>query len=292
MLLLLMKYGLNMKFQTEKNETLLFLFVASITCEDFEAVEIAKLLIDSGVSINKAVKDFDGYSPLTYSLRLRNSSLTKFLIKYGADVNQKDNLGLSCLHKAMYILSDASPDIFDLMISKGADVNTQSYCGSTPLHTVCGSNDDEKITFLISRGAEMSLEDILGTTPFSGLKSFARNYDKSCIAMIKQFSKLTVAGITISKTDLDLINENPETRGHFEKCTIQLKLMASTKFHNSYSYFSVLSKRNLKKIAHLTKNVEVISKFEKDLCKFTYYVEDLKEILKEAFQIENSFDAV
>lgn len=59
-----------------------------------------------------------------------NEAIVPFLIDYGADVLQTDDLGLSAIHAA----ATRSRTMIELILSKGADINARTHSDATPLH--------------------------------------------------------------------------------------------------------------------------------------------------------------
>ncbi|XP_010887684.1 protein phosphatase 1 regulatory subunit 27b [Esox lucius] len=58
-----------------------------------------------------------------------NLECVKLLVKYGADIHQRDEEGWTPLHMAV---SDSFPDIAKYLLSIGADPQAKNDCGETP----------------------------------------------------------------------------------------------------------------------------------------------------------------
>ena len=97
----------------------------------------------------------------------------------------------------------------------------------------------------------------------------------------------------MAKTDVDFIKEHPVLLQIFESCTEEISLMSSTKFYSGYSYCDVLKMaKNMKKLVNLTKNRELVSSFEANLCQIYHYEDDLRRIWAEAIQLRDEVEAI
>lgn len=116
------------------------------------------------VNINYTSKSYD-YSfncPLHYAIG-RNSPniLITYLLDNGADVNKRDGYDYTPLYLSIY-----RPDILELLIERGANLNLQ--CGPsqyTALLAAVASKQIESVRILVEAGANKSIPDIYGITP-------------------------------------------------------------------------------------------------------------------------------
>ena len=82
----------------------------------------------------------------------------------GANINAKDDRGLTPLHYAARGSTDVS--VVALLLDRSADVNATSIQGFTPLHTAVGDNTRPSvIELLLDRGADIEARDSNGGTP-------------------------------------------------------------------------------------------------------------------------------
>ncbi|KAH3819686.1 poly [ADP-ribose] polymerase tankyrase-like [Dreissena polymorpha] len=87
------------------------------------------------------------------------------LLKYGAHVNAKDDLGFTPLFLATGRY--ANLDIAGHLIKEGkADINTRTKAGATALHGAVLMGKKDCVEVLLKHGADPRLEDDDGTTPF------------------------------------------------------------------------------------------------------------------------------
>ncbi|CAC5418823.1 unnamed protein product [Mytilus coruscus] len=127
--------------------------------------------------------DQNGKSSLQYMLVYykRNSlSVVREMLKYGADLFQKDTQGRNSFH---IITTMITPDSFKILLlllshfeNSGVDKSIPDKFGNTPLHYACtfGDNDDgycaslraAVVRILIAKGWDMNMSNSLGQTPF------------------------------------------------------------------------------------------------------------------------------
>lgn len=90
--------------------------------------------------------------------------IIEYLIKIvGINPNQKDRRGETPLHLAAGY--DDKPEIVEVLIKNGADVNIRDDSGYTPLHTACYSNNKGSVSILLNNGAEVNIFNNEGVTP-------------------------------------------------------------------------------------------------------------------------------
>lgn len=108
-------------------------------------------LIDKNENINEP--DEDGFTPLMIAAEGQNPEIVNMLINAGADVNARYKYGETPL---MFALGwGKNQDVIKALIDGGADVNAENKKGKTPLMIATECNIDEKIiNILTEAGAE------------------------------------------------------------------------------------------------------------------------------------------
>ena len=112
-------------------------------------------------------KDKYEFSILHGAVMSESEELIKFLIKNGADVNAKNDEGITPLHIVLY------PEIAQILIAHGAVINAVSKNGDTPLHVMAAEGDQtlDVVELLLENGADKSIKDKQGKTAFDIAKS-------------------------------------------------------------------------------------------------------------------------
>lgn len=115
-------------------------------CDKFMAPEMESLsmLLDAGAEVNFSMKRYihpiyehlryEGYSPLTYSIKNHLIDATVLLIAYGADVDMLDNSGKTPLIWAVE-MNDVTT--VKLLLSSGANILQTGKDGRTPIDVAC-----------------------------------------------------------------------------------------------------------------------------------------------------------
>jgi len=125
---------------------------------------MAKYLLDEGAKI-EGTDELGGYTPLMETSMLE---MVQLLVSRGANVNAKNKMNYTPLHKAVFNFMGAKPNekdcekILNLLIDKGADLNSQDGNGITPLMGAVQKTTPTKI--LVAKGAKPDIQNTNGET--------------------------------------------------------------------------------------------------------------------------------
>ncbi|KAJ8673225.1 hypothetical protein QAD02_004487 [Eretmocerus hayati] len=140
-------------------------------------LRLMRYFLEHGVDANDPSLDLgigcDGNAPL-HLVILKNSfssvEAVKLLLDYNANPNVRNHKGNTPLH---LMNKNRFPEIIDMLVNRGADVNAQNALLETPLMTVCSKKNlipddlNRTVVFLLNNGADINLTDKNDETPLS-----------------------------------------------------------------------------------------------------------------------------
>jgi ankyrin repeat protein len=86
-------------------------------------------------------------------------SLVRLLIDYGANVNHRDEDGLTVMHMNL------SKEVAEVLIERGAEINARSNMGKTPLYNAVASGNEPFVKLLLNNGADVNIPSKSGRMP-------------------------------------------------------------------------------------------------------------------------------
>lgn len=124
----------------------------------FEAAAAGKFDVVAYVITNHpdSVNDYapDGFTALGLACYFGQAEVARYLVLKGADVNQPSNNGFHVypIHSAV---AGNYTDIARMLISNGAQVNVKQQAGLTPLHSAAQNGNTDILILLLENGAEV-----------------------------------------------------------------------------------------------------------------------------------------
>ena len=154
--------------------------LAAIACDDVKrASDILKA--DSKQALAKTPT---GRPLLHEAVTLDRREIVKLLLDNGCDIDIRsddDNTG----HKGGTALLDAAfwgrPELAELLIQRGANVNAKAEGGVVPLHEAARMNQMEVARLLLKHGADVHANDDSGKTPLNWARSYQENPEMSAL---------------------------------------------------------------------------------------------------------------
>lgn len=117
-------------------------------------------IISSGVDVN--ISNDIGYTPLMSAVRSYRTQVASYLIENGANVNSISEDQLTVLHHAVgEDASDKEAQAFcvNLLLKAGAKIDAKSNIGQTPLMWAAWFNCDNSIDIFLEFNADVMIKD-------------------------------------------------------------------------------------------------------------------------------------
>ncbi|MCL1876307.1 MAG: ankyrin repeat domain-containing protein [Synergistaceae bacterium] len=115
--------------------------------------DVITLLLKNGADAYINTKSQSGNTPLIFAIESHNTEVVKALVQAGADVNMKDNEGMTPLMIAAKSIFKEH-EILSVLIRSGADINAKNQNGLTALILAGNAGNQEAISILADNGAD------------------------------------------------------------------------------------------------------------------------------------------
>lgn len=124
--------------------------------------EVVESLLNAGADIE--AKDCDLCTPLHWACRYLSKSSIIWLLRHNANYGARDRMGATPLHYAADAQHPDIVDVIQVLIKKGADVQSADWSGVTPLHRAAKAGRRLGVASLIRYGANPEAVDMAGKT--------------------------------------------------------------------------------------------------------------------------------
>jgi ankyrin repeat protein len=139
--------------------------------------EEIKLAIRGGANVN--AKEDDGLTALmAAAYKNEYPEVISLLLKAGADVSAKEDDGLTALMRAA---SNKNPKITSLLLEAGADVNAKDNDGNTALMIASEYGDAAVVSQLLKAGAEVNAKNNDG---YTALMRASKSSDRDIVSLL------------------------------------------------------------------------------------------------------------
>jgi len=129
-------------------------------------IDIVKYLLENGAKLNKVP---EGEHIIHEAVRSGNPEIVDLLVRYGADINVIDSLGQTLLHESAS--EDECLEVTKYLVKNGVTIDALDGFHTTPLTTSALHGCFETVKFLVSAGASLKIRDAKGRTPAEMAKS-------------------------------------------------------------------------------------------------------------------------
>ncbi|CAB0041997.1 unnamed protein product [Trichogramma brassicae] len=145
---------------------------------------IVKKFLDRGQDPNVLLPN-TGESALNLALKSKNNEVFELLLSNGADPNLGNKNGRTLLHLIDKVV-DAAKMLFELSKDLPVQVDARDNWGNTPLHLAMRERNLKMIEFLLRRGADPNAANEAGSTPLHvSCRSYGLNDHNSLVIFFK-----------------------------------------------------------------------------------------------------------
>lgn len=134
-------------------------------------------LVEQGSGLSQGAK-YAGATALFIAVERKHVGIVRTLLSFGVDVNSRDSMGQSSLHRAAH---GRSKEIISFLIEHGAEIDSQNDDGRTPWSANVRGHDEPTLRLLLDRGADPSTQGHQGV---SELYIAAQNGETSVVKLM------------------------------------------------------------------------------------------------------------
>jgi len=127
--------------------------------------EVCKVLLEMGADPNSEGNGLTGKKGLKIhdAAGFSTPEIIELLLDYGANVNEKGSRGRTPLHYAA--IDSIGNENIDLLLKRGADINKKDSKGWTPIFNAIQSGGGDQVINLVDKGAKLNVANSDGDTP-------------------------------------------------------------------------------------------------------------------------------
>ena len=144
--------------------------------------DVAQLLVEHGADVN--ARDEYHETPLHLASFHLDLELVQALLDHGASANAENNRGQSALDRALeskhFSDDEFSVSATEVLLERGADVNTRDKDQKTLLHLASSRRDSWVVLLLLNHGADLNAKDNKGKSPLHRAVERKFYLDENC----------------------------------------------------------------------------------------------------------------
>ena len=175
-----LEQGIDINKQNQYGDTFLLLAIENnVNKETLEAI------IQKGAKTN--IGNINGLTPLHLAAVSKSNPCDKInLFATKDNINIKDKYGRTPL---MFAVQNkiCSPEVYELLLSQGANIDEKNNSGSTPLHQAVWYQSLDLVKILVSLKADINAKDSSSRTPLDIAKKYIEGVHKGESVDIKNY---------------------------------------------------------------------------------------------------------
>ncbi|KAN0137681.1 Ankyrin repeat-containing domain protein [Lactarius tabidus] len=187
---------------------------------------VMRLLLDYGA--NADLYDKRRNTPLHFAASEGHLEVARMLLERGADVNSKNDEGLTPLQRASQIQQEGKSDIMRLLLDYGANANVYDKRRNTPLHFAASEGHLEVVRMLLELGADVNSKNEKGLTPLLQALQGRREGHRDIIQLLLDHG----ANVNMHDKRRNTPLHFAASEGHFEVARILLEHGADVNSQN------------------------------------------------------------
>ena len=153
-------------------------------------LDVVKMLVQAGADVRTA--DEDGYTSLHVAVHFGQTETVRYLVGLPeVEVNHRDIHNETALHLA----ANHHPDVVQVLLDAGADIESKNNDGRSPLHSACASGKHDAAKMLVEAGADVRATD---------------NEGSACLTLAAYFGDPETVGYLVGLKGVDVDHRDAE----------------------------------------------------------------------------------